>query len=424
MPKRKIPKKNQKRQGASRRPSRRVRRRKTRKIEERDSLSPRGRTKSFVRIKVVGIGGGGGNVITRMRKDFNQRGVEFIAINTDVQDLEACDAHRKLHIGRALTKGLGAGMNPEIGQQAAEENRSEILEALQGADMIFLTAGFGGGTGTGALPVVADVAKEADALTVAVVTKPFAFEGSVRARIAEEGVLKMKDRVDTFLVIPNDRIFSIIDQDTPVLKAFEKIDEILKSSVRGVAEIIAAAGLINVDFADFEAIMREAGMAVVGVGISSGNDRAVKAVTQAINSPLLDISIEGAKSVLFGIAGGRDLKMTEVNEAARTITENVDPGAKIIFGAYNDRKLKPGQVKVILIATGFNGMALKRDSLPSLFIERTEPSLPIEKDLEEVEPRLAIDNVRTGSKTEEEKEVSPPEDAWDTPTFLRKKRRR
>jgi len=359
-----------------------------------------------------------------MRKDFNQRGVEFIAVNTDVQDLEACDAHRKLHIGRALTKGLGAGMNPEVGQQAAEENRSEILEALQGADMIFLTAGFGGGTGTGALPVIADVAKEADALTVAVVTKPFAFEGSVRARIAEEGVLKMKDRVDTFLVIPNDRIFSIIDQDTPVLKAFEKIDEILKSSVRGVAEIIAAAGLINVDFADVEAIMREAGMAVVGVGISSGNDRAVKAVTQAINSPLLDISIEGAKSVLFGIAGGRDLKMTEVNEAARTITENVDPGAKIIFGAYNDRKLKPGQVKVILIATGFNGMALKRDSLPSLFIERTEPTPLIAGDLEEVEPRLAIGNVKTGSKIQEEKEVSPPEDAWDTPTFLRKKRRR
>ncbi|HEY4498173.1 MAG TPA: cell division protein FtsZ [Candidatus Paceibacterota bacterium] len=424
MPKRKTPKKNQKRQGASRRSSRRVRRRKTRKLEERDSLSPRGRTKSFVRIKVVGIGGGGGNVITRMRKDFNQRGVEFIAVNTDVQDLEACDAHRKLHIGRALTKGLGAGMNPEVGQQAAEENRSEILEALQGADMIFLTAGFGGGTGTGALPVIADVAKEADALTVAVVTKPFAFEGSVRARIAEEGVLKMKDRVDTFLVIPNDRIFSIIDQDTPVLKAFEKIDEILKSSVRGVAEIIAAAGLINVDFADVEAIMREAGMAVVGVGISSGNDRAVKAVTQAINSPLLDISIEGAKSVLFGIAGGRDLKMTEVNEAARTITENVDPGAKIIFGAYNDRKLKPGQVKVILIATGFNGMALKRDSLPSLFIERTEPTPLIAGDLEEVEPRLAIGNVKTGSKIQEEKEVSPPEDAWDTPTFLRKKRRR
>jgi len=424
VPKRKTPKKNQKRQGASRRSSRRVRRRKTRKLEERDSLSPRGRTKSFVRIKVVGIGGGGGNVITRMRKDFNQRGVEFIAVNTDVQDLEACDAHRKLHIGRALTKGLGAGMNPEVGQQAAEENRSEILEALQGADMIFLTAGFGGGTGTGALPVIADVAKEADALTVAVVTKPFAFEGSVRARIAEEGVLKMKDRVDTFLVIPNDRIFSIIDQDTPVLKAFEKIDEILKSSVRGVAEIIAAAGLINVDFADVEAIMREAGMAVVGVGISSGNDRAVKAVTQAINSPLLDISIEGAKSVLFGIAGGRDLKMTEVNEAARTITENVDPGAKIIFGAYNDRKLKPGQVKVILIATGFNGMALKRDSLPSLFIERTEPTPLIAGDLEEVEPRLAIGNVKTGSKIQEEKEVSPPEDAWDTPTFLRKKRRR
>ncbi|MBI2011090.1 MAG: cell division protein FtsZ [Candidatus Colwellbacteria bacterium] len=389
-------------------------------------MSPGRRGKSFVKIKVVGIGGGGGNVITRMRKDFTQRGVEFIAINTDVQDLEACDAHQKLHIGRALTRGLGAGMNPEIGQQAAEENRSEILEALQGADMLFLTAGFGGGTGTGALPVVADIGREAGALTVAVVTKPFAFEGSARMRIAEDGVLRIKDRVDTFLVIPNDRIFSIIDQDTPVLKAFEKIDEILKSSVRGVAEIIAAAGLINVDFADVEAIMRDAGMAVVGVGVSSGADRAVKAVTQAVSSPLLDISIEGAKSVLFGIAGGRDLKMTEINEAARSITENVDPGAKIIFGAYNDRKIKPGQIKIILIATGFNGMALKRDSLPSLFIERAETSPLVQEEFEEVGPRLGFNEAKSSSKAEEEKgsESEPAEDTWDAPAFLRKKRRR
>ncbi len=326
-------------------PKKRAHRRARRKIVQQSSS----RGKHFVRIKVIGIGGGGGNAITRMRRDFHARGVEFVVINTDLQDLESCDASRKLHIGRALTKGMGAGMNPELGQQSAEENRSEIAEVLQGADMVFLTAGFGGGTGTGATPVVAEVAREMGILTAAIVTKPFAFEGAARGRIAEDGLTRMKGKVDTLLIIPNDRIFNIIDKNTPMVKAFEKIDDILKSAVQGVAEIITASGLINVDFADVRSVMTEAGLAVIGVGYGGGADRAVKAIGEAINSPLLDISIEGARSVLFGVAGGRDLKMTEINEAAKIITDAVDPEAKIIFGAYNDRKLKNGQIKVIII---------------------------------------------------------------------------
>ncbi|PIP46372.1 MAG: cell division protein FtsZ, partial [Candidatus Colwellbacteria bacterium CG23_combo_of_CG06-09_8_20_14_all_42_19] len=220
-----------------------------------------------VRIKVVGVGGAGGNIITRMGRDF-VRGVEFIAINTDAQDLDHCDAKYKIHIGRMATRGMGAGMNPDLGRQAAEENQADISEALKDSDMIFLTAGFGGGTGSGATPVVADIARETGALIVAVVTKPFTFEGSQRMRIAEEGILRLKDKVDAMLVIPNDRIFSVIDNETPILKAFEKIDDILKSAVSGVAEVIASAGLVNVDFADVRAIMVDSGTAVVGVGIS------------------------------------------------------------------------------------------------------------------------------------------------------------
>ncbi len=379
-----------------------------------------------MRIKVVGIGGGGGNAVTRMRRDFHARGVEFLVINTDLQDLESCDAHRKLHIGRALTKGMGAGMNPELGQQSAEENRSEIAEALQGADMVFLTAGFGGGTGTGATPVIAEIAREMGILTVAVVTRPFAFEGSARGRIAEEGLTKVKGKVDTLLIIPNDRIFNIIDKNTPVLKAFEKIDEILKSAVQGVAEIITASGLINVDFADVRSVMADTGVAVIGVGYGSGADRAVKAIGEAVNSPLLDISIEGARSVLFGVAGGRDLKMTEINEAARIITDAVDPEAKIIFGAYNDRKLKAGQIKVIVIATGFNGMAMRREEPLNLFNASLEP---MDESLEEMgeTKRAKIGKATTNNQTfpktpEEESGLS--EDIWEVPAFLRRKGKR
>jgi len=388
--------------------------------KRRQSRSPRG-VKPLIKIKVVGVGGGGGNAITRMRKNFSVRGVEFIAINTDQQDLDSGDAHRKIHIGKTTTKGMGAGMNPDLGQQSAEENRSEIADALDGTDMVFITSGFGGGTGTGAAPVIADIARELGILTVAVITKPFSFEGANRMKIAEDGMSKIKDRVDTLLVIPNDRIFSIIDKNTSVLKAFEKIDDILRSAVQGVAEIISSSGLVNVDFADIRSVMAGAGMAVIGVGSAGGADRATKAINQAINSPLLDISIDGARSVLFGIAGGRDMKMSEINEAAKIIMDSVDPGARIIFGAYHDRRLRSGYLKITLIATGFNGMLFKSES-DSLTLFGDDIDL-----LEGAE-----DGAGTSSKIDspEGMEENAPEieendeDILDTPTFLRKRGRR
>jgi len=288
--------------------------------------------------------------------------------------------------------------------------------------MVFLTAGFGGGTGTGATPIIAEVARELGILTVAVITKPFTFEGTSRAKIAEDGMSKIKDKVDTLLIIPNDRIFTIIDKNTSVLKAFEKIDDILKSAVQGVAEVISSSGLVNVDFADIRSVTAGAGMAVIGVGSAGGPDRAVKAINQAINSPLLDISIDGARNVLFGVAGGRDMKMSEINEAARIITEHIDPGAKIIFGAYYDRKLKAGTIKITLIATGFNGMLFKRepDSL-TLFAEDAEPFVEA--------PEITEESIKSGklegsSQENPDKDEESVEDILDTPTFLRKRGRR
>ncbi len=371
-------------------------------------------SKPFVRIKVVGVGGAGGNALTRMSKDF-VRGVELIAINTDVQDLEACEARHKLHIGANATKGIGAGMNPELGRQSAEENREEISQLLNGADMIFLTAGFGGGTGTGASPVVADIAKEKGILTVAVVTKPFTFEGDARMKLAEDGITRIKDKVDTLLVIPNDRIFSIVDNNTSITKAFEKIDEVLKSAVQGVSEIITSTGLVNVDFADIKTIMADAGSSIIGVGIASGNDRAVKAARQAINSPLLESSVDGAKGLLFGVAGGRDMRIAEINEAAKIITENVDSGAKIIFGAYHDRRLKAGQLKITLIATGFNGLGRRReaDSL-NLFPFSKEKMMERESRGEAIEEKKKI-------VLDEEPENK--DEVLDVPAFLRRKKK-
>jgi cell division protein FtsZ len=289
-----------------------------------------------------------------MARDFF-RGVDFIAVNTDHQDLDHCEVKQKLYIGKSLTRGLGTGMNPDLGKQAAEENRAEIAEAVQGADLVFLAAGLGGGTGTGATPVIAETAKQAGALTVAVVTKPFAFEGSQRERIAQEGLMKLKDKVDALIIVPNDRIFTIISKDTPILKAFEAIDEVLRNALKGLVEIIAMPGIINVDFADVKNIMQDAGISIVGVGRASGPDRAMAAVNQALHSPLLETSPEGAKAVLLGISGGRDLKMTEINEAAKSVAQTVDPGARIIFGAYYDKNLKPNEVKITVVATGFNG---------------------------------------------------------------------
>jgi len=376
----------------------------------------------LIKIKVVGVGGGGGNAITRMRRNFSVRGVEFIAVNTDLQDLESCDAHKKLHIGRSVTKGMGAGMNPDLGQQAAEENRTEIAEALADTDMVFITSGFGGGTGTGATPVIADITRELGILTVAVITKPFSFEGANRMKVAEDGIAKIKDRVDTLLVIPNDRVFGIIDKNTSVLKAFEKIDDILRSAVQGVAEIISASGLVNVDFADIRSVTAGAGMAVIGVGSASGADRAVKAMNQAMNSPLLDISIDGARSVLFGVAGGRDMKMSEINEAARIIIENVDPGARIIFGAYHDRRLRSGFLKITLIATGFNGMLFKGGPSSLTLFDDEASSFGSSEDesgfSRKIDKRDEDDHQGKLEIEENNEEV------LDTPTFLRRRGRR
>ena len=319
-----------------------------------------------VKVKVFGVGGGGGNAISRMSSHFNQRALELVAINTDMQDLEKCEVRKRIHIGKNLTRGLGTGMNPELGRQAAEENRSEIVEAVKGADLIFITAGLGGGTGSGAAPVVAEIAKENGALTVAIVTKPFTFEGTQRSRIAEEALMRLRERVDALIVVPNDRVFNVIKKETPLVRAFEKIDEILRDALAGITELIATTGIINVDFSDVRTIMKEAGSTIIGVGLATGNNRALEAASQALNSPLLEFSIEGARGVLFGISGGRDIRMSEINDIAKAITATVDPSAKIIFGAYHDRKIKAGGLKVTLIATGFSGAAKSSPELMNM----------------------------------------------------------
>lgn len=373
--------------------------------------------KNFVglaKVKVIGIGGGGGNAVSRMQED-GIRGVEFIAINTDAQDLDFAGVKKKIYIGKNLTRGLGTGMNPDLGRQAAEENRSEIAEAIGGADLVFVTAGFGGGTGTGAAPVVAEVAKQSGALTIAVVTKPFNFEGSQRTRIAQEGLMKIKDKVDALIVVPNDRIFSIIDKNTSIIKAFKAIDNVLRNAVKGIVELIVTPGLINLDFADVRAVMQDAGSAIVGMAVTSGSGRAANAVAQAVGSPLLEVSMDGAKGVLLGISGGADMKMSEVNEIAKAVSEIADPGGRIIFGAYHDRKLRSGELKVTLIATGFNGTKPASSSLFDSFADKTM-ALEAKVDFKtyEKQERAAED---------EEKSDEQDEKKWEIPAFMRKKKR-
>lgn len=310
---------------------------------------------TFARIKVVGVGGSGSHAVTRMVEK-KIHGVDFIAVNCDSQDLHQAKAQTKIHVGKNLTKGLGAGMNPEIGRQAAEENRDEIHEAIKGADMVFVTCGMGGGTGTGAAPIVAEVAKESGALTVGVITKPFAFEGAQRLRIAEDGWLKLRDRVDALITIPNDRLLNLVDKTTSLLSAFQICDDVLRQAVQGISDLITLPGLINVDFADVRAVMQNAGSALMGVGVASGEDRASVAARSAINSPLLDVSVDGARGVLFNVSGGQDMTMWEINEAAKVITESIDKEAKLIFGAVHDERLKKGELKITVIATGFSAL--------------------------------------------------------------------
>ncbi len=376
----------------------------------------------FTRIKVVGVGGGGSNVISRMMESDRIRGVEYIAVNTDAQDLDYASAHRKIYIGKALTKGLGAGMNPEIGKQAAEENRSEIGEAIEEADIVFVTAGLGGGTGSGAGPVVADIAKEKGILTIGIVTKPFTFEGAQRMTIAQEALGKFKEKVDALVVIPNDRVFSLIDKETSVVRAFGYIDDVLRHAVQSLAELINMPGLINVDFADVKTILRDAGQTLVGIGTATGQDRSMKAVNAALNSPLLEISIDGARSVLFSIAGGKDIKMAEVNDIAKAIATNLDTNARVIFGAYHDRSMKDKSIKVTVIATGFNGVFQTRMATPTLFVANDLPTIPKHHVSGPSEPKEKP--VSSGEKEKPAKQTpQEAEEAWEIPAFLRKKKK-
>ncbi|URD52987.1 cell division protein FtsZ [Chroococcidiopsis sp. CCNUC1] len=320
-------------------------------------------------IKVIGVGGGGGNAVNRMIES-GVTGVEFWSINTDAQALTHSAAPRKLQIGQKLTRGLGAGGNPAMGEKAAEESRDEIANAIGEADLVFITAGMGGGTGTGAAPTVAEIAKEKGILTVGVVTRPFGFEGRRRANQAHQGIDALKDRVDTMILIPNDKLLSVISEQTALRDAFLTADEVLRQGVQGISDIITIPGLVNVDFADVKAVMADAGSALMGIGTGSGKTRAREAANAAISSPLLESSIEGAKGVVINITGGSDMTLHEVNMAADTIYEVVDPNANIIFGAVIDDKLQ-GEMKITVIATGFN----QADSQPTT----PTPGIPIAK---------------------------------------------
>ena len=292
------------------------------------------------------------------------KNVEFIAVNTDVQDLHNCLAERKIHIGKNFTKGLGAGMNPDVGKRSAEETKEEIQNAVKGADMVFITCGMGGGTGTGAAPTIAKISKDAGVLTVAVTTKPFFFEGAQRMKIAEQGLAELEQNVDALIVIPNDKLLAAVDKNTSLKDAFAMCDEVLKQAVEGISELISNSGIMNVDFADVRAVMQDSGTALMGVGRGAGENRAVEAAHAAINSPLLDVSIHGARGVLFAISGSDDLSLFEVQEAAKIITESVDKDAKIIFGAFKDDTLKKDEVKVTVIATGFPTVSGNKRSTP------------------------------------------------------------
>jgi cell division protein FtsZ len=383
---------------------------------------------SFARIKVIGIGGSGKNALNHMINS-KVRGVEFIAMNTDTQDLHNSLAEKKVHLGKNLTKGLGAGMNPEVGKKAAAETKAEIQDVIKGADMIFIACGMGGGTGTGAAPIVAQAAKEQGILTVAVVTKPFSFEGNQRMKLAEMGLSELEREVDAIIVIPNDRLIIISGKDVGFKQAFAMCDEVLKQAVEGISELITTPGMINVDFADIKAVMSDAGSALMGVGIAAGEGRAEKAALAAINSPLLDLSISGARGVLFAISGGDDLTIHEIQESAKIITESIDKESKVIFGTISDEKLKKGEMKVTVIATGFPTDLPKRSLFQSqnkINIQTVSTSSK-EEVIEAVKKETEKTNVGEYlKKTEKEKEDDlfiDDTDDWSTvPAFLRRKK--
>ena len=358
---------------------------------------------TFARIRVVGVGGSGKNAINHMITS-KVRGVEFVAVNSDAQDLHRSLSKRKIHIGKNLTRGLGTGMDPELGKRAAEETRQEIQEALSGSDMVFITCGMGGGTGTGASTIIAKIAKEVGALVIAVVTKPFSFEGAQRKDIAERGLAELKKEVDAFIVIPNDKLLAIVDTNTTAKSAFAMCDEILRQAVEGVSDIITTPGDINTDFNDIKAIMEGAGPALMGIGIAEGDERAKEAAKQAVNSPLLDVSISGAKGILFVVAGSDNLGIMEVRDAAKVIGESVDKNARIIFGIMNDTKLKKGQIRIIVIATGFPESAAHTSHSG---IERSLFAMPMEK-REEERGRIYHEILKREEKSEVKLEKGAP----------------
>jgi len=390
---------------------------------------------TFAKIKVVGVGGGGGSAINRMIEN-GIRGVDFVAINTDIQALHYNKASEKIHIGKSVTRGLGAGMNPDLGKGAAEESQNEIREALKGCDMVFVTCGLGGGTGSGASPIVAQVARDLGALTVAVVTKPFIFEGGQRKNIADRAYADLADKVDTIITISNDKLLQVIDKRTSLLEAFAIADDVLRQGVQGIAEIITVPGVINADFADVKAVMANAGSALMGIGQASGENKAIEAAKAAINSNLLDMSIDGARGIVFTITGGPDLGMNEVSDAAKVITSAADEDAKIIFGAVIDEKMKD-QIKITVVATGFDGNN-KGGSKPELKSYTPNPFIESENEKEggigsavwgDKKTKVStIKNIPLKPLVEKKSEViedkdmkNEEEDDLSVPAFIRKK---
>ena len=379
---------------------------------------------TFAKIKVVGVGGGGSSAINRMIEE-QIRGVEFVAVNTDAQALHHNKASTKLHIGQSVTRGLGAGMSPDLGRKSAEESQDDIKEVLKDTDMVFITCGLGGGTGTGAAPVVADIARDMGVLTIGIVTKPFMFEGQQRRSIAENGLEELIEKVDTIITVPNDRLLQVIDKKTSLVDAFGVVDDVLQQGVQGISELITVPGLINVDFADVKTIMSGSGSALMGIGRGGGENRAIDAAKAAIDSPLLEMSIEGARGILFTISGSSDLGMYEINEAAKIITGAADENAKVIFGAVINEEMKD-EVKITVVATGFGGSGRRRpqptaidienkkddnqetEEKKSIFFERDARSKP-----KKIEPQVQVEEI-VDEKNDDDEEL-------EIPAFIRKK---
>lgn len=377
---------------------------------------------SLATIKVIGVGGGGNNAVNRMI-EHGVQGVEFIAVNTDAQALNLSKAEVKMQIGGKLTRGLGAGANPEVGKKAAEESKEQVEEALKGADMVFVTAGMGGGTGTGAAPVIAQIARDLGALTVGVVTRPFTFEGRKRSTQAAGGIASMKDAVDTLIVIPNDRLLEIVDKSTPMLEAFREADNVLRQGVQGISDLIATPGLINLDFADVKTIMSNKGSALMGIGLAAGENRAAEAAKKAISSPLLEKSIDGAQGVLMNITGGSNLSLYEVQEAADIVASASDQDVNMIFGSVINEDLKD-EIVVTVIATGFNEEVIQtKPTRPSFGQNKSNIGASAPK-REQVREREREEAATHEQQTPRSSNKEAPEDTLDIPTFLRNRNRR